>query len=113
MPVSVSRLRAPLIVKPCSVANPADQQHLVVLVVAAVAAPFHRLELGEFLLPIAQHIRLHAAQIADLTDGEVALGWYGWERFLHENQQVQGRKLRLYSNSSSGGMSPCTTPLSL
>ena len=68
------------------VANAANEEHLMVLVVAPVATPLHRLELRELLLPVAQHIRLHATQVADLTDGEVALGGDGWERFLHENQ---------------------------
>src|SRR5690606_29196455 len=45
-----------------------------VLVVAAVASPLHRLELGEFLLPVAQHVRLDPTQLADLADREVALG---------------------------------------
>src|SRR5687767_1500676 len=54
-------------------ADAPDEQHLVVLVVAAVAAPLDRLELREFLLPVAQHVRLDAAKLAHLTDGEVAL----------------------------------------
>src|SRR5688572_2947074 len=54
-------------------ADAADEQHLVVLVVASVAAALDRLQLGEFLLPVAQHMRLHAAQLAYLTDREVAL----------------------------------------
>ena len=57
------------------VADAPDQQHFVVLVVAAVAPPLHGFELRELLLPIAQHVRLHAAQFAHLTDGEVASGW--------------------------------------
>ena len=56
------------------IADAADKQHFVVLVVAAVAAALDRLELREFLLPVAKHVRLHRAQIADLTDGEVAFG---------------------------------------
>jgi hypothetical protein len=68
------------------IADATDQQHLVVLVVAAVAAPLHRLELGELLLPVAQHIRLDAAQLADLTDREVTLGRNGGQQFLHANQ---------------------------
>jgi len=48
----------------------ADEQHFVVLVVAAVAAALHRLELCELLLPVAEHVRLHRAQIAYLPDGE-------------------------------------------
>src|SRR3979409_2076829 len=55
-------------------ADAADQQHFVMLVIAAVAAPLHGLQLREFLLPIAKHVRLHPAKIAYLTDGEVALG---------------------------------------
>src|SRR5512135_556968 len=54
-------------------ANPADKQHLVVLVVASVAAALDRLELREFLLPVAKHMGLHPAQVAYLTDREVAL----------------------------------------
>src|SRR5437762_73080 len=55
-------------------ADAADEQHFVVLVIAPVAAPLHRLQLGELLLPVAQDVRLHPAQLAHLTDGEVALG---------------------------------------
>ena len=39
----------------------AYQQNFMVLVVAAIAAPFDRLQLGELLLPVAQHMRLYAA----------------------------------------------------
>ena len=38
------------------------KQHLVVLVVAAVAAALDRLQLRELLLPIAQHVRLDRTQ---------------------------------------------------
>src|SRR2546426_396715 len=55
-------------------ADAADEQHFVVLVIAPVAASLHRLELGELLLPVAQDVRLHPAQLAHLTDGELALG---------------------------------------
>src|SRR5690606_26698085 len=51
-----------------------DHQHVMALVIAPVAAPLDRLEAGEFRLPVAQHVRLDVAQLADLTDGEVALG---------------------------------------
>src|SRR4051794_34240338 len=76
--------REPLLVQ--QLANAANQQHLVVLVIAPVAAPLHWLELGELLLPVAQHVRLDAAELAHLTDREVALGRNRWEGFLHENQ---------------------------
>ena len=51
------------------VADPPDQQHFVMLVVAPVAAPLHRLQLREFLLPIPEHVRLHRTQVAHLADG--------------------------------------------
>ena len=57
--------------------DPANQQHLVVLVVAAVATPLHGPQLRELLLPIAQHISLHAAEVADLSDREVPFGRNG------------------------------------
>src|SRR5690606_32157977 len=55
-------------------ADLADHEHVVPLVVAAVAAALHRLQGGEFRLPVAQHVRLHVAELADFTDREVALG---------------------------------------
>src|SRR3989338_288429 len=55
-------------------ANAPDQQHLMVLVIAAIAAALDRFELGEFLFPIAQHVRLDPAQFAYFTDGEIAFG---------------------------------------
>ena len=51
----------------------ADDQHILALVIPAVAAAFDGLELREFLFPIPQHMRLDAAQIADFADGEVPL----------------------------------------
>ena len=50
-----------------------DKQDFMVLVITAVAAALYGLELGEFLLPVTQNMRLHAAKLAYLTDGEVAL----------------------------------------
>jgi len=46
----------------------------MVLIVTPIAAPLYRLELGEFLFPIAQHMRLHTAEFTDFSDGEVTLG---------------------------------------
>ena len=60
-------------------ADAADHQDLMVLVIAPIAASFDGLELGKFLLPIAQHMRLNATQIAHLTDGEVALRRNFWQ----------------------------------
>jgi len=50
-----------------------NDQHILPLIIPTVAAALDGLELGEFLLPIAQHMRLDAAQVADFTDGEVPL----------------------------------------
>src|SRR5690606_25417433 len=55
----------------------ANQQHLMVLVVAAGATALHGLELHELLLPIAQDIGFDQAQLTHLTDGEVAFGRNG------------------------------------
>src|SRR5205814_1933150 len=74
------------------IADPPDQQHLMVLVVAPVAAALHWLELGELLLPVAQHVRFHAAQLADLTDGEVAFGRDSRQavgRCVHANRRAK------------------------
>src|SRR5690606_33689683 len=54
---------------------PADQ-HVLPLIVAAVAAALDGLELRKFLLPIPENVRLHAAKLADLGDREVPLSRY-------------------------------------
>ena len=54
-------------------ANLTNDEHILPLIVSAVAAPFDRLELGKLLLPVAQHMRFDAAQVADFTDGEIPL----------------------------------------
>jgi hypothetical protein len=58
----------------------------MVLVIASIATALHGTQLCELLLPIAQDVLLNAAQIAHLTNGEVAFCRYGREGFLHENQ---------------------------
>jgi len=57
-------------------ADLADHQHVVALIIASVAAPLDRFELGKLLLPVAQDMGFHLAQLADLADGEVALSRY-------------------------------------
>src|SRR5690606_24528934 len=52
-----------------------DEDDVVALVVAAVSAALQRLELRKLLLPVAQDVRLDGTQVADFTDGEVALAW--------------------------------------
>jgi hypothetical protein len=54
-------------------ADLANDQHVLALVIAAIAAPLDRLQLRKFLFPIAKHMRFDAAQIADFADREVAL----------------------------------------
>ena len=43
------------------------------LVVTPISTALHRLELGKFLFPVAQHMGFDATQLTDLTDREVAL----------------------------------------
>jgi len=43
------------------------------VVITPIAAPLDRLELWEFLLPIAKHMGFDAAQIAYFADREIAL----------------------------------------
>ena len=65
------------------VTDSADHQHLMVLIVAAVATSLDRPKLCEFLLPITKHVRLDTTKLTHLTNGEVALGWNRWEGVLH------------------------------
>ena len=65
------------------VADASDHQHLVVLVIPAVASPFHGPQLGELLLPIAQDMRLDATQLRNFTNREVPLGGNGWKLGAH------------------------------
>ena len=70
-PVARARDRETFLVE--QLPNSPDQQHLVVLVVAPVSTALDRLQLGELLLPVTQHVRLDATQVADLADRELAL----------------------------------------
>ena len=70
------------------------------LVVTAIAAPLHRAQLRELLLPITEHVRFYAAQITDLTDGEVALGGNRGEGFLQLNQCGKGETFKSTLSSS-------------
>ena len=54
--------------------NAPNEQHFVVLIITSIAAALDWLELGKFLLPVTQDMRLDAAQLAYLTNGEVTLG---------------------------------------
>jgi hypothetical protein len=55
----------------------------MVLVITPIAPAFHRTQLGKFLFPVAQYMGFDAAQIPNLTNGEVAFGWNGGESILH------------------------------
>src|SRR5262245_61358628 len=52
-------------------ADAADEEHLVMLVIAPVAAPLERLQLRELLLPVTQHVRFDAAELAHFPDREI------------------------------------------
>jgi hypothetical protein len=58
----------------------------MVLVVAAIPAPFHWAQLRELLLPVTEHVRFNATQLTDFTYGEVAFGGNQREVFLQGNQ---------------------------
>src|SRR3954447_16709044 len=48
-----------------------DDDDVLALVIAAIAAALDGFELRELLLPITQHVRLHAAELADFADREI------------------------------------------
>jgi len=50
----------------------ANHQHILSLVIAAIATALHRLELRKLLFPITKDMRFDATQLTHLTDGEVA-----------------------------------------
>src|SRR5690606_27156109 len=85
-------------------ANGTDGEHVFTLVIAAVAAALDRLQLREFLLPVAQHMRLDRAQLADLTDGEIAFA--GNRRQLVIVGRFQHRLPPALSVSDQAGKSP-------
>ena len=64
------------------------------LVVTAIATPLHRAQLRKLLLPITEHVRFYAAQITDLTNGEVAFCGNRWEGFLQLNQCAKGETFK-------------------
>src|SRR3569833_3461981 len=78
------------------------------LIIPAIAAPLHRLELRKFLLPITQHKQFHRAEITDLTDGEIALAWYRWQLIIV--RCFQHRLLPALSIFDPGGTSPPAGP---
>src|SRR5690606_30497244 len=54
-------------------ADLANHQYVVALVIAPVAPALYRLQLRKLLFPVAQDVRLDAAQLAHFTDGEITL----------------------------------------
>src|SRR5689334_19510266 len=60
-------------------ADLADDDDVLPLVVPAVTAALHGLQLRKFLLPVTQHVRLHAAELAHFPDREIALAGDCWE----------------------------------
>src|SRR5690554_8226245 len=46
-------------------------QHILTLIVAPIAAPLDRRQLGKRLLPLPQHAGVDRAGLADRTNGEV------------------------------------------
>src|SRR6185312_9964506 len=85
-------------------ADLADDDHVLALVIAAVAPPLHGLELRELLLPVAQHVGLDPAQVAHFTNGEVPLA--GNRRQLGVILWLQHRLRRAPLVFVRAGMSP-------
>src|SRR5579871_1332413 len=85
-------------------ADLADHDYVLALVIAPVAAPFNGLQLWEFLLPVAQHMRFHSAEVAYLADGEIALA--GDRRQLGVILWLQHRLRPAPSVSVQDGTSP-------
>lgn len=77
-PIARTANREALFIK--QIAYAANKQNFVVLVVASIAPTLDRFELREFLLPITQHMRLDAAQVADFANGEVTFG-RNWRQY--------------------------------
>ena len=74
------------------VANLADQDYVLPLIVAPVAAPLDGFELWKFLLPVPQHMRFDFAEVADLADSQIALARY--RREILKSRSVHCRPLR-------------------
>ena len=91
------------------IADAADHQHFVVLVVAPVAAPLDRPQLRELLLPVTQHMRFDTAQLGDFTDGEVALGWDGGQDVVHALSTGKGVSLLQVAQRVIGVEAMCCT----
>src|SRR5690348_2885115 len=83
-----------------------DHQHVVTLVIAAVAAALDGLERRELLLPIAQHVRLHRAQVADLANREVTLGGDGG-KFVVTAWVQHSSRLAPSASGRDGKSPPC------
>ena len=56
----------------------ADHKYIVSLVVASISTPLYRFQLGKFLLPISEHMGLHATKITYLAYSEIAFSRYNW-----------------------------------
>src|SRR5439155_13998500 len=84
--------RKSLLVK--EVANATDQQYLMVLVIATIAAALDRLQLRKLLLPIAEHVRLDRTEVTYLADCEIPLGGDGWQLGFSSAVIRHGSQLR-------------------
>ena len=75
------------------------------LIIAPVAASFDGLELRELLLPVPEDMGLDAAQVADLTNGEVTLrGNRGQYDSLVRNGHGRWSGRCWFCSGSTGGL---------
>ena len=56
--------------------NLPNHQHILTLIITAIAAALDWVELGKLLLPIAQYVGFYRAKLTHFTDGEIALARY-------------------------------------
>src|SRR3569623_3036625 len=80
----------------------------MMFVVAAVAAPLHRLELRKLLLPIAQYMGVDCAEITYFADCEITLTRYGRQFMIV--RCFQHRPLPALLIFGRGGRSPHAAP---
>ena len=58
-----------------------NDQDVLALIIATIAASLYRFELRELLFPIPEYVRLNSTKIADFTYREIALTRY-WRKFV-------------------------------
>jgi len=61
-------------------ADLADDDDILALIIASIAAALYGLELRKLLFPVTQHVRFDGAKVADLANSEIPFSRY-WRKF--------------------------------